>query len=104
MMTMTELTTTLSPKKWTSSGEAWALLIDAPRHELVEIASRPGFDMMEETARTLLRQQAVSDRYAWRMMWPDAWCHDLDNCQCAPCCRLRIPHTAATRMRWPDAQ
>lgn len=85
-----ELTTTLSPKKWTSSGEAWALLIDADDVELVAIASRPGFEMMEETARTLLRQRAVSDRYASGMRWPDAWSHDLDSCRCEPCCRLRV--------------
>jgi hypothetical protein len=72
-------------------GEAWLNMRDMPINRLVPIASRPGFHLEEEMARTLLRNKLVTRRIrrTQKEFGPHHSLHNFEDCGCRPCRDLR---------------
>jgi len=67
-----------------TSAEAWAACRVMTKPQLVKIAQRPGYDMLEETARTELRKRAASVAAVGRSFYAPVF-HDLESCDCETC-------------------
>lgn len=74
-----------------SCGKAWLEMRDMPIKELSRIASRPGFHLEEELARTLLRNKLVARRIRRKPkeFGPHHSFHSLEECGCRHCRDLR---------------